>query len=138
MLFLLNQTWGNVYSVCVRLFQICHNILICSFLQFLFRSKEVVCFSSSFSFCPSFFRLCSSEIFLTEQRKILFLNILNKNYCGFIAIELVTDNCWISRSNKYNPPRSSPIKLILSKIVFACASSSICSATYHCKKLCVE
>ena len=68
MLFLLNQTWGNVCSVCVRLFQICHNILICSFLQFLFRSKEALCFSSSFSFCPSFFRLCSSEIDLTLQR----------------------------------------------------------------------
>ena len=68
MLFSLNQTLDSVYSVCVRLFQICHNILICSFLQFLFRSEEALCFSSSFSFCPSFFRLCSSEIDLTLQR----------------------------------------------------------------------
>ena len=68
MLFLLNQTWGNVYSVCVRLFQICHNISTCSFLQFLYRLKEVVVLSSSFSFCPSFSLLCSSEIHLTLQR----------------------------------------------------------------------
>ena len=32
-------------------------------------------------------------------------------------------------------PLSSPIKFILSKIVLAMASSSICSETYHCKKL---
>lgn len=110
-------------------------------LQFsaIFISVKRSCLFFFFFFFLSFF---FSSLLIRNSfdfaKIILFLNILNKNYCGLIAIELVTDNCWISRSNKYNPPRSSPIKLILSKIVFACASSSICSATYHCKKLCVE
>ncbi len=42
-----------------------------------------------------------------------------------------------SRSNKYSPPLSSPIMFSLSSIVRAKRSSSICSATYHCMKLCV-
>ena len=101
-------------------------------------AKRSCCFCFFFFFLSFFFSSLLIRNSFDFAKIILFLNILNKNYCGFIAIELVTDNCWISRSNKYNPPRSSPIKLILSKIVLACASSSICSATYHCKKLCVE
>jgi hypothetical protein len=43
-----------------------------------------------------------------------------------------------SRSKRYKPPLSLPIRFSLSISVRARASSSICSLTYHCMKLCVE
>ncbi len=42
-----------------------------------------------------------------------------------------------SRSKRYIPALSSPMSFNLSRILRAIASSSICSATYHCRKLCV-